>query len=47
MYVHSLDYGDSVMGVYKCHNIKLYMLNMHSLLYVNYTSTKLFRELNK
>lgn len=37
MYVHYLDYGEGFMGVYKCHNIKLYTLNMDNLLYVNYT----------
>ena len=40
-YIHYLDSGDGLMGVYMSKFTKLSTLNICSLLYVNYVSIKL------
>lgn len=40
VFVHYLDCGDGLTGVYICHLIKLYTLYVGSLLYIDFTSTK-------
>lgn len=45
-YIYYLDCGDGFMGVYYVHMtklIKLYILEMCSLMYINYTSIKLLK----
>lgn len=42
-YVHTLDCSDGSKGAYIYQNIKLYTLNMYSLLYVNSTFMKLLK----
>ena len=41
-YVHYLDWSDGFPGIHKSILTKLQILNMCSLLHVNYTSIKLF-----
>lgn len=41
-YVYYLDCGDGFMGIYMLKFIKLYTINMYSLLHINYTPIKLF-----
>ena len=40
-YVHYFDCTRVLIGIYVCLNLK-HTLNMHSLLYANYTSVKFF-----
>ena len=40
-YVHFLDFGNSFLGIYKCLNIKLYILKVYNLFYGIYTQYSL------
>ena len=44
-YVHSLDFGDGFTGLNMSKLMKLYILNMCSLLYISYTTIKLIFKL--
>lgn len=42
-YAHYLDCGHDLIGIYKYQGIKLYYLNVYSLLHINYISIKLLK----